>query len=155
MYSTIVYININYTSTPPYTFMMCRRHLRTGTLFCVSNIVWHFQLAHLLYKLQLLNGQLTYTCWSSGRKWQMILTKLIEQSPSSKADSSLASHETPQILCNTNVCCCVDNSSPHVRVLNQINSVYLLPSHFFKIDFNITIPSTLMSSKWFFSSSST
>jgi hypothetical protein len=40
------------------------------------------------------------------------------------------------------------NSKPVVSILSQLNSVYALPSYFFKIHFNIILLSTPPSSKW-------
>jgi hypothetical protein len=78
--------------------MVCRRYLCKGTLFYVSNIAWHFLLAHLLYKLQLLGGPPTYTGWNSGRKWQKILTDSMEQSSFKSQQFSGQSWHSPNFM---------------------------------------------------------
>jgi len=54
---------------------------------------------------------------------------------------SLASKDVTLILLNSKVHHHVDNSGPLVPYLDQTNTVYNLPLHFFKIHFNITLPS--------------
>jgi len=45
----------------------------------------------------------------------------------------------------------VDKSLPLLPILSHTNSVHIHHSHFFKIDFNISLPSTARSSKWYYS----
>ena len=43
----------------------------------------------------------------------------------------------------------VHNILPLVPILNQINSVYIFPSYFFKVHFSTVLPSAAVFSKWF------
>ena len=57
----------------------------------------------------------------------------------------------PYIVWNPKVNYPVHKSPPHVLILRQINSVHALSSYFFNIYFNIVLPFTCRSSKWFIS----
>jgi len=54
----------------------------------------------------------------------------------------------PSILWNNKVHYCVQNSLLLVPVLSQANPVHNLTIHFFKLSFNIILPSMLRSPKW-------
>ena len=68
----------------------------------------------------------------------------MDQSPSWKANSSSASQEIPRILLNR-----VPTSPAPVPILRQINPVYVSSAYCFTINFNIILPSTPGSSKWY------
>jgi hypothetical protein len=72
----------------------------------------------------------------------------IEQSPSWEANSSSASTGIPRMLWNAKVHCRLHNNPLLVPILNQINSLHIIPSYFLKIHFNIILPFTHRSSKW-------
>ena len=63
-------------------------------------------------------------------------------SPSWAANCS-TSHRIPFILWNPRVHYCFHNSMPLVHILNQINPVHTLPSHFFEIYIILTLQSHL------------
>jgi hypothetical protein len=73
----------------------------------------------------------------------------IQHSPS-EANRSKARQEIPQVLCNLKVLYLVYNSPTLVPVLSYINLVHILPSYFFKIHFNTTLPFMPKSPKWYF-----
>ena len=58
----------------------------------------------------------------------------MEQSPSRKAESHVASQEIPRILENMKVNYCVHKSSPLVCILNPMNSAYTLLSYSLKVE---------------------
>jgi len=66
----------------------------------------------------------------------------MEQNPSWKARSSSASQEIPSILLNPKVHYPVQKHPRRVSVISQINPVHALKTEFFKIHFNIILPST-------------
>ena len=72
-----------------------------------------------------------------------LLTYSMEQSPSWEANRFSASQKIPRILRNPKVHCRIDNSPPHVPILNQIDTVYVPTYHFSKIHYNIIIFSSL------------
>ena len=71
----------------------------------------------------------------------------MEQSPSSKANSSSASQDILRISWNPAVRYRVHKSPSLVSILSQFNPV-TLTSYFFKIRATIILPSTPRSSKW-------
>jgi hypothetical protein len=76
-----------------------------------------------------------------------VRTNSKEQSPSWGRNRSSATRKTPRILWKTKVYYRVHKSPPPVTILNKIGA--LPPSHFCRIHFNIILPRTLRSSKWF------
>ena len=73
----------------------------------------------------------------------------MEQSPSWAADSSPASQEIPRSLWNPKVHCRVHKRPPPIPNFDPQHYIPCSPSHFLKTHFNITIPSTPRSSKWY------
>jgi hypothetical protein len=75
----------------------------------------------------------------------------MKQSPSWVAKRSSASQDIPRILWNSNAHYLIHRSPPPILFLSQINPLHD-PSNFLKVHFNIIVPSTSRSSKWFFPS---
>ena len=75
----------------------------------------------------------------------------VEQTPW-EANWSSARQEIPPILWNQKVHYRIHKSPPCVPILSQINPVHDPPSNCLKLHFNIILPSTSRSSKWFFPS---
>ena len=75
-------------------------------------------------------------------------TNSMEQSPFFEAKRSSAIQEIPSILHNWKVQYRIHNSSPPVPIVSQSNSVHASAFYFLKIQFNIILFSTPMSSKW-------
>jgi hypothetical protein len=65
----------------------------------------------------------------------------MEQILSWKADMPLGSQYIPRILWNSKVYYFIQERSPFVPILNEINSVSAFTVHFLKIHFNITFQS--------------
>ena len=76
----------------------------------------------------------------------LLPTNVIEKTPSSEAMSSV-SQEFRLILGNPNVSYRVLKNTPAVHILSQINPVHVFLFYFFKIHFNITLPSKSKSFK--------
>lgn len=70
-----------------------------------------------------------------------------KENSSSEFNLPSVSPEIPQILWHLNIHHNVHNSLTLVPVPSHINSVYTLPSYFFKVNFNITFPSEFRFSK--------
>ena len=64
-----------------------------------------------------------------------------EQGPSWESNSLWGSLEIPRILWNANVHGCVHNSLPLVSILSQVKLLHILSSYFFKIYYDIILPS--------------
>jgi len=75
----------------------------------------------------------------------------IQHSPS-EANRSKARQEIPQVSCNLKVHYLVYNSPTLVPIFSYINLVHILPSYFFKIHFNTTLPSMPKFPRWYFPS---
>jgi hypothetical protein len=73
----------------------------------------------------------------------------VEQIPSGEAHTSSTSHEMSFILRNSKVSYCLHKSPAFVSILRQVNPVYVIPSDFINIHFNIILPRSPSSSKWF------
>jgi hypothetical protein len=72
----------------------------------------------------------------------------MQQGPSSEGNNSTPFKEIHNILRKPNVHYRVPNSPPFVLMLRQITPVHVTLSFFFKIRFNIILPSLPRSSKW-------
>ena len=104
-------------------------------MFTAPKIIWrNFLLTYLLTFL------ITY-----------LLTYSVEQSPSWEANRFSASQEIPCILWNPKVHYRIHKCPPPVPMLSRIVPFHAFTSHFLKICFNISLPSTPGSSKWFLS----
>ena len=75
------------------------------------------------------------------------LTSCMEPSPSWKANR-FSSTEIPRISWNPEVHYRIHKRLSPVPILNQINPIHVLSSHFLKIRLNIIVQSTSGSSKW-------
>jgi hypothetical protein len=62
-----------------------------------------------------------------------LLTYSMEQSPSWEGNRFLASQEIPRVLLNQKVLYRIQNSSPPVSILSQLNPVHTPTSYFLKI----------------------
>ena len=75
----------------------------------------------------------------------------MEQSPSWESDWFSSSQEIPLILWNTKVHYRIHKCPQSVPIISQLDTVHTATSLFLKIHFNIILPSTPGSPKWFLS----
>jgi hypothetical protein len=94
-------------------------------------------ISHLLHLGRLKRSSSLYN-----RRETAWLTKSTGQDPSCKVSIFSASHKFLGILWNNNVYCCIKNSLLHLPMS------WALSLYFFKIRFNIPVPSSTSSPKW-------
>jgi hypothetical protein len=106
-------------------------------LFCFSNS-WRRLARHVEFgdslSIDLRIYLLTYSLQGAGPCWE--------------TNRFSASQEIPRNIWNTKVHYRMHKCPPPVPILSQIDPVHTLTSHFLQIHLNITLPSTLWSSKW-------
>jgi hypothetical protein len=73
---------------------------------------------------------------------------LTSWSPYWEANSRSTGQETPCLSCNPDVHYRDHKMPPLEPVMSQINLIHILTPQFYKIHFNIIVPSTSKSSKW-------
>jgi hypothetical protein len=71
----------------------------------------------------------------------------MEKSHSKEANNHSASQETPRLLWNLKIHCCVHNSPPLVPILSQTH-IHKFPPYFPDSHSNIILPSTSRSYEW-------
>jgi hypothetical protein len=74
------------------------------------------------------------------------LNKSLEQNPSCKFDIRSTGQEIHRILWNQVAHFRLEKNPPLNRILKQLKAVRTLTSYFFKINFNVVLPSTTSSS---------
>jgi hypothetical protein len=75
----------------------------------------------------------------------LALISLMEQSPSSEANSRSSIPEIPRLSLNPKAHCYLHKSLPLFLIPSQMNPVHIIPSYFFQICFNIILTSPLSS----------
>jgi hypothetical protein len=83
------------------------------------------------------------------------LTNSMEEIPSLKLASFSVTQDISRLVWNLNVHYRIHNRSQLVLIPSHINSLHAFLSYFFKLQFNILLPSTLRSSKFHLSGFST
>jgi hypothetical protein len=81
---------------------------------------------------------------------QHYVTTSIQQSRSWDATRSSAIQGRHHISCSLKFHYHVHKNTPHISIWSHINSVHALPSFFFIIHFQSTLPSVPIFSKWYF-----
>ena len=90
----------------------------------------------------------SFRCFVSRRLLTYLLIYSMQQSPSWKANRFLVRKEIPLILGNPKVHYRIHKCPPPVPILSHVDPVHTPTSHFLKIHFNITLPSTPGSPQW-------
>jgi hypothetical protein len=96
----------------------------TSLLFVIANISGH-PANHVTVQVTVQNAQRTVQ-W---RTVLCLLTYFMQQSPSWEANRFSAKQEIPRILWNPKVHCRIHKCPPTVRILSQLDPVYIPKSH--------------------------